>query len=156
MDKPVLRILGEPSDGFEKFYLRSTGIKIVPVAYNGCVEKVLHRDSGSFAKWICKNHTDINIEYDPSAKKISLHNNEFWLPLVYLASDTSAQIYIGLVTNFIYDKLKGVLSRERNKAKVNFSFEYKDGDKHKAFNYSGSVEGLEKFNTIDINKFFEE
>lgn len=155
MQGPTVYIINIPSSEFEKFHSESKGIKIVPEFYNGTDEKVLQRDSGTFAKWIHKNHTEIEIDYDPDVKKISLHNNEYWLPLVYLASDVSAQIYIGLVINFIYDKLKGVLSGEKGKAKINFSFEYKDGDTHKRFDYSGSVEGLEKFNKIDINKFLK-
>lgn len=155
MEKPIFEIINKPSAEFEEFYSKSHGIKIVPEIYYGSSEKVLQRDSGTFAKWIYKNHREIEIEYDPNVKKVSLHNNEFWLPLVYLASDTSAQIYIGLVTNFVYDKLKGALSGEKNQAKVNFSFEYKDDDKYKKFTYSGDIEGLAKFNKMDINKFLE-
>jgi len=153
MKKTSLQILDKASKEFEEFYSSSNGIKIVPEFYNGTQEKVLQRDSGTFAKWIHKNHTEINIDYDPNIKKISLHNNEYWLPLVYLASDTSVQIYLGLVINFLYDKLKGSLKEE--KAKVNFSFEYKEGETYKHFSYSGDVEGLKKFINIDINKFLE-
>jgi hypothetical protein len=150
MKKPNLKTLIEPSKEFEEFYLVSNGIKIVPEFYNGTQEKILQRDSGTFAKWIHKNHTEINIDYDPNVKKISLHNNEYWLPLVYLASDISVQIYLGLVINFLYDKLKGSLKGE--KSKVNFSFEFKEGESYKKFNYSGDVEGLEKFTKINLNK----
>jgi len=153
MEKATLQILNEPSKELEEFSSVSNGIKIVPEFYNGTQEKVLQRDSGTFAKWIHKNHPEINIDYNPDIKKISLHNNEYWLPLVYLASDTSVQIYLGLVINFLYDKLKGSLKGEA--AKVNFSFEYKEGESYKRFSYSGDVEGLKNFNKIDINKFLE-
>jgi hypothetical protein len=156
MKKPTIEVINTPSNEFKKFYSESHGIKFVPEIYNGTTEKILQRDSGTFAKWLHKHHTEIKIDYDPDVKKVSLHNNEYWLPLVYLASDTSVQIYIGLVINFIYDKLKGALSGEKDKATVNFSFEFKDGDKHKKFNYSGDVKGLEKFNKIDINKLLKE
>ena len=155
MNKPTIQTLNEPSNEFVDFCSQSNRIKIVPEFYNGSNEKSLHRDSGSFAKWIHNNNPEIYIEYNPDIKKISLHNNEIWLPLVFLSSDISAQIYIGLVINFMYDKLKSSLSGEKNKAKVNFSFECTVGDTHKAFNYSGDVEGLEIFNKIDVNKFFK-
>lgn len=153
MKKLNLQTLDKPSKEFDEFYLKSNGIKIVPEFYNGTKEKILQRDSGTFAKWIHKNHAEINIDYDPNIKKISLHNNEYWLPLVYLASDTSIQIYLGLVINFLYDKLKGSLKGE--KAKVNFSFEFKEGESYKKFDYSGDVEGLEKFAKINLNKLLD-
>lgn len=152
----ILQTLDKPSKEFDEFYLKSNGIKIVPEFYNGTEEKILQRDSGTFAKWIHKNNPEINIDYNPNIKKISLHNNEYWLPLVHLASDISVQIYIGLVINFIYDKLKGALNGEKDKAKVHFSFEFKDGDKYKKFIYSGDIKGLEKFNKIDFNKYLNE
>jgi len=153
MNEPKIETLSNPSQEFQNFYLKSKGIKIVPKFYNGTKEKVLQRDSGTFAKWVHKNHTKINIDYNPDIKKVSLHNNEYWLPLVYLASDTSVQIYLGLVVNFLYDKLKGALKGE--KAKVNFSFEFKEEGSYKKFSYSGDVEGLEKFTKINLNKLLE-
>jgi len=136
LQKLNLQTLDKPSKEFDEFYLKSNGIKIVPEFYNGTKEKILQRDSGTFAKWIHKNHAEINIDYDPNIKKISLHNNEYWLPLVYLASDTSVQIYLGLVI-------------------MNFSFEFKEGESYKKFDYSGDVEGLEKFAKINLNKLLD-
>lgn len=153
MKKPNIETLIKPSKEFEKFYLESSGIKIVPEFYNGTQEKILQRYSGTFAKWIHKNHTEIDIDYDPNTKKISLHNSEYWLPLVYLASDTSVQMYLNLVIDFLYDKLKGSLKGE--KAKVNFSFEFKEGKSYKKFDYSGDIEGLERFTKIDLNKLLD-
>lgn len=156
MKEPTIEILNEPSEDFKKFYSESNGIKIVPEFYNGTKEKILQRDSGTFAKWVHKHHAEINIDYNPNFKKISLHNNEYWLPLVFLASDTSVQIYMGLIINFMYDKLKGSLTGEKKEAKVNFSFECKEGDDYKRFNYSGDLEGLKKFKKIDLNKILKD
>lgn len=152
MKKNKLEIIDKSSNEFINFFETSNGIKMVPEFYKDRDEKFLQRDGGSFAKWIYKNHNEIKIEYDPNVKKISLNNSEYWLPLVFLASDTSIQIYIGLVVNFVYDKLKGALSTEKDAAKVNFSVEYKEKGVHKKITYSGDIKGLEKFRKIDINE----
>lgn len=155
MNKPTIKNI-KPSIEFEKFYFKSSGLRIVPTIYNRESEEVfLYKESGTFAKWIKKNYPKISIDYNSNVKKISLNNNEFWLPLVYLSSDTSIQIYLGLVINFLYDKLKGALSGEKEKAKVNLNIEYKEGDKYKRFEYSGNIEGLEKFTKFNTNNFFE-
>lgn len=140
----------EPTNEFNTFSL-SSGIKVIPQAYNDIKEKTLFRDTGSFMKWI-KNNKDINIEYDSNVKKVSLNNNDFWFSLVYLAMDTSLQIYLELVVNYVYDKLKGSLHGDKNSTTVHLQAHFKDGDKIKEFTYNGPLEGIEKF---DPNKFLE-
>lgn len=140
----------EPTNEFNTFSL-SSGIKVIPQAYNDIKEKTLFRDTGSFMKWI-KNNKDINIEYDSNVKKVSLNNNDLWFSLVYLASDTSLQIYLGLVVNYVYDKLKGSLKGDKDSTTVHLEAQFKDGEKVKSFKYDGPLEGIEKF---DPNKFLE-
>lgn len=142
----------EPTIEFDTFITKSTGIKVVPQPYSDIEEKTLFRDTGSLMKWIKNNH-NTNIEYDSNIKKISLNNNDFWFSLVYLASDTSLQIYLGLVVNYIYDKLKGSLKGDKNSTTVHLEAQFKDGKKVKSFKYDGPLEGIEKF---DPNKFLEE
>lgn len=140
----------EPTNEFNTFSL-SSGIKVIPQSYNDIKEKTLFRDTGSFMKWI-KNNKDINIEYDSNVKKVSLNNNDLWFSLVYLASDTSLQIYLGLVVNYFYDKLKGSLKGDKDSTTVHLEAQFKDGEKVKSFKYDGPLEGIEKF---DPNKFLE-
>jgi len=154
LNKPAIVNI-QPSNELENFYTKCSGFKIVPTTYNGSEELFLQRDSGKFAKWIKNNHSEINIDYNPNIKKISLHNNDFWLPLVYLSSDTSIQIYLGLVVNFVYDNLKGALKGETKKAKINLTIESKVGEDYKRLEYSGDIEGLEKLTKFNTNKFFE-
>lgn len=155
MDTPSIKIIENPSKELQEFDKGSSGLKVVPEIYNGSEEKSISRDTGAFIKWL-NNHESVKIEYDPNAKKISLNNNEYWLPLVYLASDTSVQVYLGMVTNYLYDKLKGSLKGEKEKTKVHIKLECKDGDKYKKFTYDGNIEGLERIKKIDANEFMKD
>lgn len=47
-----------------------------------------------FAKWIRKNKKDIIINVAPSEGVKSLHSNDFWMPIVFLASDVFQGISI--------------------------------------------------------------
>ncbi len=142
----------EPTNEFNTFITSCSGIKVIPEPYSDIKEKTLFRDTGSLMKWI-KNNKNINIEYDSNVKKISLNNNDLWFSLVYLASDTSLQIYLGLVVNYVYDKLKGSLKGDKDSTTVHLEAQFKDGEKVKSFKYDGPLEGIEKF---DPNKFLEE
>ena len=86
----------EPTNEFNTFITSCSGIKVIPEPYSDIKEKTLFRDTGSLMKWI-KNNKNINIEYDSNVKKISLNNNDLWFSLVYLASDTSLQIYLAAI-----------------------------------------------------------
>ncbi|MFY9077769.1 hypothetical protein [Aliarcobacter butzleri] len=149
-DIKIIEII-EPTNEFNEFIL-SSGIKVIPQAYNNIQEKIFFRDTGFFMKWI-KNNKNINIEYDSNVKKVALNNNDFWFSLVYLAADISLQIYLGLVVNYVYDKLKGSLKGDKDSTTVHLEAQFKDGEKVKSFKYDGPLEGIEKF---DPNKFLEE
>ena len=64
--------------------------------------------------------------------------------------------YIGLVINYIYDKLKGSLKGEKENAKVHIEVEQKVGINYKKFKYDGPVSGLENsIEKFNINDFME-
>ena len=107
-----------------------------------------------FAKWIRKNKKDITINVARSKGAKSLHSNDFWMPIVFLASDVSVQVFLGLVSNYIYDRIKGALKHD--KATVHVKAYYKETAEGvaKEFSYEGSVEGLEEVaKNFDLNKF---
>jgi len=107
-----------------------------------------------FAKWIKKNRKDITIDVAESEGIKSLHSYDFWMPIVILASDMSVQVFLGLVSSYIYDRIKGALKHDN--ANVHVQAYYKETSEGviKKFSYEGSVEGFKnvakKFN---INKF---
>ena len=107
-----------------------------------------------FAKWIRKNKKDITIDVAESEGIKSLHSHDFWMPIVILASDISVQVFLGLVSSYIYDRIKGALKHDR--ADVHVQTYYKETPEGviKKFSYHGSVAGFEKVaKRININKF---
>lgn len=107
-----------------------------------------------FAKWIRKNRKDITIDVAESEGIKSLHSHDFWIPIVILASDMSVQVFLGLVSSYIYDRIKGALKHD--KADVHVQAYYKETPEGviKKFSYDGSAEGFEKVaKGINIKKF---
>lgn len=107
-----------------------------------------------FAKWLKKNRKDIPIDVAKSEGIKSLHDNDFWMPIVILASDMSVQVFLGLVSSYIYDRIKGALKHD--KADVHIQAYYRETPELviKKFSYNGSVEGFEKVSKkFDVNKF---
>lgn len=143
-----------PTPDLIEFTTNDKGLKVVAENYNEIEGKVLFRDTGSLIKWINNNY-NVKINYNHNVKKVSLNNNEYWLPLIYLASDITLPIYLSMVANYLYEQLKGSLEGEKEKSIVHLSIEYKDGDKYKKLNYDGPVEGLEKFQKINLNEIMK-
>jgi len=131
-------------------------IEIVTEPYGDMEEKVAQPDSGDFVKWLHINSPDIEVSVQKSEKQLVLHSNDFWLPLVYLASDVTLQIYLNLVASYLYDKSKGLLKGET--ARVHMSAIYEDSESGvtKRFNFAGDTESLQKaIKRFDLNKFME-
>ncbi|MCE7868592.1 MAG: hypothetical protein DYG83_17620, partial [Candidatus Brocadia sp. AMX2] len=104
-------------DGDKEFrdFLNSSlsGIMIVPEKYQGCEGLVLKPDAGDFSKWLRKNKPELNVEVRKADKRLVLKSNDFWLPFVFLAQDVALPFYLNLVTNYVYDRMKGALRGEK-------------------------------------------
>lgn len=80
----------------------------------------------------------------------SLHSFDIWMPIIWVASNVLFPTVVGLVANYIYDKLKG---REKEKAQVDITIMVKNGKKEKMIHYKGDAKTFKKtFEKIDINK----
>lgn len=107
-----------------------------------------------FAKWIRKNRKDITINVAESEGIKSLHSHDFWMPIVVLASDMSVQVFLGLVSSYIYDRIKGALKHDKANVHVQAYYKEASGGVIKKFSYEGSIEGFEKVaKKFNINKF---
>ena len=121
----------------------SKGILCIPSYTSDELSHKVHMpETYQFAKWILKNRKDISIEVIQAEGVMDLRSDDFWLPLVYLASDISLQIYIGIVASYIYDCLKGALKHD--KSNVNLEAVYHDSKDGitKKFTYKGTAEGF--------------
>jgi hypothetical protein len=150
--KPLLEV-----DAFME-YFRSTdlGVSFIPEPYGGSTAS-LKADSGDFAKWLKSQHPELPITIPASVPKVVLHGADVWLPLVYLAGDTSVQIFLNMVASYLYDKAKGGLKTERTRVHMSVIYRDKREGKSKRFEFSGDQESLAKaIKRFDLDNFFSD
>jgi len=132
----------------------NNGILVVHEKYRNSDEIVAQPDSGQFIKWIRINHPEIKVEEQLYEKRLVLHSNEYWLPVVFLASDVTLPIYLNLVASYLYDMSKGLLKGENQR--IHFSAVYEDKKKGitKRINFDGDENSLQKtIKRFDVNQF---
>lgn len=157
-DKDLCEELNYSANDEYQQYLKTTpsGIKFLPEKCPEVSELLLKSETGTFVKWIKKNHKSINLEIPPKSQKLSLNSNEYWMPLVFLASDMSLQVYLGIVASYIYDRTKGMLSNDKRGVHLKAVYNDQKLQVSKEFVYDGSIEGLENIiKKIDVNKLME-
>ena len=106
-------------------------------------------------KWLAEVQPDLRVDL-PSADRLVLRSNDIWLPLVFLAQNVSLPFYLGLVTNYVYDRMKGALRGER--PRVHLSAEFLDGktDSVKRFNFEGDADALkDAVKAVNLDEFFD-
>lgn len=133
-----------------------TGITFIPEKYKGCEGLLMKPDAGDFAKWLRQNKSDINVEMRKTDKRLVLRSGDYWLPLVFLASDVALPIYLSLVSNYIYDRMKGALIGEKARVHLEVIYEDKEESITKKFTFEGDGDGLkEAIKKFDLNKFMD-
>ena len=107
--KDIFEIHPVNEDSDFRRYLDSSpsGFKIVSSEYLGCGERILYSATGDFEKWLKKNKPEINVEVEKADRKLVLQSGDYWLPLVFLAGDVTLPIYLNIVANYLYEKIKG-------------------------------------------------
>jgi len=111
----------------------------------------------SFVKWVKQNNANSNrvsVVSLEENKIADLRSADFWIPLAYLFSDTSLQIYLNIVASYLYDRMRGVLQGEKRIVDLEVLIEDKKAGRTKRFTYHGSYDGLKEIiKKIDINEF---
>lgn len=82
----------------------------------------------------------------------SLHSADIWLPVIWISQNILLPIVIGLISSYIYDKIKG---RGKEPTTVDVTIQINDKKKgiNKSIHYSGDAKTFkEVFDKIDINK----
>ena len=108
------------------------------------------QESINFIKF-CRNSSDkrIDILSDGDIQVRSLHSFDIWLPVIWVATSVLLPLAINLVSNYIYDKLKG---REEEASQVDVTFIVKREEEEKCLHYKGDAETFkDKFDKIDLN-----
>ena len=85
-----------------------------------------------------------------------MHDNDFWMPIVILASDISVRVFLGLVSSYIYDSIKGALKHDKADVHVQAYYKETPDGITKKFSYNGSVKGFDKVaEKFKLNKFLD-
>jgi hypothetical protein len=140
---------------FEDFLdSESTGIQFVPETYSKIAGRVNRPDAGPFIKWLRHEHPNVKVHWERGDSSLVLHSHDFWFPIAYLASDTAVTFYLSLVANYVYDRLRGALTKDRNT--VNLEVVFQQGATTKRLSYKGSLEGLKaSIKKVDVNQLFD-
>lgn len=104
------------------------------------------RESDSDHKYDVFSDGDISVR--------SLHSFDIWMPVLFVAESILLPIAINMVSNYIWEKMKG---REKEDAQVDMTFVVKNGKKQKSIHYKGDGKTFkESFEKIDLNKMWGE
>lgn len=132
------------------------GLRLIPESHGHNRKQCLAPDSGDFYKWLRTHEPNIPISLPEGHPKLVLHSAEIWLPLVFLASDTSFQIFLNIVANYLYDRSKGLLKHESNVIHFAAIRENKKNGEILKLEFSGDSQDLAKLiKKFDANDFFK-
>lgn len=155
--KPVSAVQPLEDEAFDEFFNSTrAGVSFVTEPF-GESGSSLKADTGDFAKWLRGEHPDLPITLPASVPKIVLHGADVWLPLVYLAGDTSVQVFLNMVASYLYDKAKGALRTDQPRVHMSIAYQDKKQGKAKKFEFSGDQDSLAKaIERFDLDNFFDD
>ncbi len=135
-----------------KCKLDGTDILILPSPY-GDSKYYFAQEAVSFVKYCRSINNDVKTDILADDDKIeirALHSFDIWMPIIWIASKIILPIGVGMVANYIYERMKG---REKEECTVKVTFIVRDGKKTKELNYDGDAKAFKKtFEKIDIHK----
>lgn len=114
---------------------------------------VFAQESISFYKFVKSSDPNIKMDFYSDKESIqerALHSFDIYMPIIFVAANILLPFVVGLVTNYVYDKMKG---REHEECTINVKFIVQTGETKKELTYDGPAkEFKEAFNKIDISK----
>lgn len=132
------------------------GLRLIAESHNHTDTASLASDSGDFAKWLRTHEPTVPISLTEGYPKLVLHGAEIWLPLAYLASDTSFQVFLNMVANYLYDRSKGLLKHESHIIHFSAVHMNQETGEIKKLDFSGNSQDLAKITKkFDANAFFK-
>ena len=155
-DRDICEIVNIEDDREFREFLDSNrhGLVLVPRPYQGCDGVVLSADGADFSKWLRISRPELNVEVRKPDKLIDLHSVDYWLPVVFLASNVTLPVYLNLVANYLYDRMKGALKGEKSRVRMEAIYVDHEECVTKKFVFEGDVDALEKsIERFDVNKF---
>lgn len=144
-------------DEYEEFLrVGSSGVYLKAEQFGESAELALRSDGGDFLKWAKETSPEIKLGMQEVEKRLVLKSADIWIPLAYLASDITIPVYLNILANYLYDRLRGSIGS--NNTKIHFSAVYKESDNGttKKLTFSGNADALEKvIKKFDANSFLD-
>jgi len=125
-------------------------VLILPYKYNDTY--YFAEESANFTKYCRQQNKDFsfNILGDNISVR-SLNSWDIWMPVIFIAKDVFLPTAINLVSNYLWDKIKG---REKETPQVDVTFRAYHNNEVKELHYKGDATTFkENFEKIDINKW---
>lgn len=126
----------------------------VPVKYQEG-DYYFAQETISFLKFCRQNVPEYSFDVlaDGDIETRSLHSFDIWMPVIFVAQSILLPIAVNVISNYIYDKMKG---REKEEAKVDLTLIVREGEKEKSIHYNGDARTFkETFEKIDLNEMWE-
>jgi len=124
---------------------------VLPSPYNEN-EYYYAQETIDFIKFCKESDSQFSIDIldNEDIKIRSLHSFDIFMPILWVTAEVLLPIAINLVSNFIYDKMKG---REHEEANVELSFIVERNNEKKMLHYKGPASEFEKeFKAIDLSE----
>lgn len=127
----------------DQAFLTDTGrIRIVPdESFRDFSGRVHQPEAYKLAKWLRQKHPTVPVSME-DAPVVDLQSEEYWLPLVFLATDVTLPFYLNLVANDVYDMARGALKHDQTRVQLEAVHTDPKTGKAKRFSYQGTVDGL--------------
>lgn len=135
----------------------ATGVAFLPepTGHDGVIG--LKPDYGDFLKWLTATHPQVALTLPPDSRKVVLRSADIWLPLAYLASDMSVQVFLNMAASYLYDRSKGILKGDSPRMHLSIVYEDRKAGKTKRLDFAGNADELSKVvKKFDPNNFFND
>jgi hypothetical protein len=124
------------------FLSGASGIRILPdESFRNFKGRIHQSEAYRLTKWLRQNEPNILVSIE-DAPTVNLRSEEYWLPLVFLATDVTLPFYLNLAANYIYDMARGALKHDQTTVHLEAVHQDEKTGKIKRFSYSGPVDGL--------------
>lgn len=124
---------------------------VLPSPYKG-EEYFYAQETIDFIKFCRESTSDfsIGILSDKGIEIRSLHSFDIFMPIIWIATELLFPLAVNLVSDYIYDKMRG---REHEEANVELSFVVERDNERKMLNYKGPASEFKKeFEKINLSK----
>lgn len=155
----VREIVDVELDAEFRAYLATSpsGIALRAEPYGEHATPIIKEGAGDFTKWLREAHPDVNVAPPQAGDRLLLHNEDIWMPLVFLATDITLPVYLNIVASYLYDRMRGRLRGEKLRVHLSVEYEDKSSGKTKRFNFAGDSETFKTtIKKIDVNALFDD